>query len=195
MDRIKLKLLGLSYSISQNGSYLLVLSDETDTKRVPIIIGVSEAQSVAVMLENIHTKRPMTHDLIKNLTDALKMELKEVFIYRLEEGIFYSELLFENGEQIIKLDSRTSDAIALAIRYDSPIYTTSEIMRRASVDNNQKQGNSDIVNQKIQKEDNREFSSYSMSELNDMLQEAIKNEEYEKASDIRDILKKKTTLK
>ena len=137
----------------------------------------------------------MSAMLYIHTAEPLKMELKEVFIYRLEEGIFYSELLFENGEQIIKLDSRTSDAIALAIRYDSPIYTTSEIMRRASVDNNQKQGNSDIVNQKIQKEDNREFSSYSMSELNDMLQEAIKNEEYEKASDIRDILKKKTTLK
>ena len=113
MDRIKLKLLGLSYSISQNGAYALVLSDEADVKRIPLIIGVSEAQSIAVMLENIHPKRPMTHDLIKNLTDAMMLELKEVFIYRLEEGIFYSELLFENREQTIKLDSRTSASISL----------------------------------------------------------------------------------
>ena len=130
MDRIRLKVLGLSYSMSQAGAYALILADEQDMHRIPIVIGMPEAQSIAIQLEKMQTQRPLTHDLIKKLADALQVTLKEAFIYRLDSGIFYSELLFEKDTQQIKIDSRTSDAIALALRYDCPIYSTPEMVER-----------------------------------------------------------------
>ena len=133
MDRVKLKVLGLSYSMSQAGAYALILSDEQDLHRIPIVIGMPEAQSIAIQLEKIQTQRPLTHDLVKTLADALKVALKEVFIYHLEAGIFYAELLFEADKSIVKIDSRTSDAIALALRYGCPIYTTPEIVEKAGI--------------------------------------------------------------
>ena len=111
MDRIRLKVLGLSYSMSQAGAYALILADEQDMHRIPIVIGMPEAQSIAIQLEKMQTQRPLTHDLIKKLADALQVTLKEAFIYRLDSGIFYSELLFEKDTQQIKIDSRTSDAM------------------------------------------------------------------------------------
>ena len=106
MDRIRLKVLGLSYSMSQAGAYALILADEQDMHRIPIVIGMPEAQSIAIQLEKMQTQRPLTHDLIKKLADALQVTLKEAFIYRLDSGIFYSELLFEKDTQQIKIDSR-----------------------------------------------------------------------------------------
>ena len=106
MDRIRLKVLGLSYSMSQAGAYALILADEQDMHRIPIVIGMPEAQSIAIQLEKMQTQRPLTHDLIKKLADALQVTLKEAFIYRLDSGIFYSELLFEKNTQQIKIDSR-----------------------------------------------------------------------------------------
>ena len=121
MDRIRLKVVGLSYSMSQTGAYALILSDEADLHRIPIVIGMPEAQSIAIQLEKLQPQRPLTHDLIKSLTDSLEVTLKEVLIYRLDAGIFYSELYFETPLRIVKVDSRTSDAVALemCIR-DSP---------------------------------------------------------------------------
>ena len=98
MDKVRLKVLGLSYSMSQAGAYALILADEGDHYRVPIVIGMPEAQSIAIQLERIHSQRPLTHDLIKNLADAMKVKLKEVFIYRFDAGIFYSELFFESSK-------------------------------------------------------------------------------------------------
>ena len=106
MDRIRLKVLGLSYSMSQAGAYALILADEQDMHRIPIVIGMPEAQSIAIQLEKMQTQRPLTHDLIKKLADALQVTLKEAFIYRLDSGIFYSELLFEKDTQQIKLWKR-----------------------------------------------------------------------------------------
>ena len=106
MDRIRLKVLGLSYSMSQAGAYALILADEQDMHRIPIVIGMPEAQSIAIQLEKMQTQRPLTHDLIKKLADALQVTLKEAFIYRLDSGIFYSELLFEKNTQQIKMDPR-----------------------------------------------------------------------------------------
>ena len=103
MDRIRLKVLGLSYSMSQAGAYALILADEQDMHRIPIVIGMPEAQSIAIQLEKMQTQRPLTHDLIKKLADALQVTLKEAFIYRLDSGIFYSELLFEKDTQQIKI--------------------------------------------------------------------------------------------
>lgn len=192
MDRIKLKVLGLSYSMSQAGAYALILADEQDTHRIPIVIGMPEAQSIAIQLEKLQTQRPLTHDLIKTLADALQTNLKEVFIYRLNAGIFYSELLFETDMNLIKIDSRTSDAIALALRYDCPIYTTSEIIAKAGI----------LVNHEdIPAKEEMPSSSlldadevsrgYSVQELHKLLENAVQNEEYEKASKFRDMLKEK----
>lgn len=193
MDRIKLKVLGLSYSMSQAGAYALILADEQDLHRIPIVIGMPEAQSIAIQLEKLQTQRPLTHDLIKTLADALKTTLKEVFIYRLNAGIFYSELLFETNMNLIKVDSRTSDAIALALRYDCPIFTTSEIIAKAGilVNHDTPPVTEDVsaVSVPETEEANRE---YSVQELTRMLDEAVKNEEYEKASKIRDLLKEKS---
>ena len=153
MDRIRLKVLGLSYSMSQAGAYALILADEQDMHRIPIVIGMPEAQSKA-------------------------------FIYRLDSGIFYSELLFEKDTQQIKIDSRTSDAIALALRYDCPIYSTPEIVEKAGIAVGQETGQTESP----EKEEVVQ-QPYSVQELTRMLDEAVRNEEYEKASKIRDLLK------
>ena len=179
MDRIRLKVLGLSYSMSQAGAYALILADEQDMHRIPIVIGMPEAQSIAIQLEKMQTQRPLTHDLIKKLADALQVTLKEAFIYRLDSGIFYSELLFEKDTQQIKIDSRTSDAIALALRYDCPIYSTPEIVEKAGIAGQTESPEKEEVVQQ----------PYSVQELTRMLDEAVRNEEYEKASKIRDLLK------
>lgn len=192
MDRVKLKVLGLSYSMSQTGAYALILSDEADMHRIPIVIGMPEAQSIAIQLEKIQTQRPLTHDLMKALGDAMNVVLREVFIYRLDQGIFYAELFFESGRSIIKLDSRTSDAIALALRYECPIFTTPEIVAKAGIVVGREEGSADQpteVQMSERKED--DMSGYSEQELTRMLQEAVENEEYEKASKLRDALKKK----
>lgn len=192
MDRVKLKVLGLSYSMSQTGAYALILSDEPDLHRIPIVIGMPEAQSIAIQLEKIQTQRPLTHDLMKVLADAMNVILREVFIYRLDSGIFYSELLFEGGRSIIKLDSRTSDAIALALRYECPIYTTPEIIARAGILVGREEGQADeptVI--QMSERDEEDMSGYSEQELTRMLREAVEKEEYEKASRLRDALKKK----
>lgn len=194
MDRIKLKVLGLSYSMSQAGAYALILADEQDLHRIPIVIGMPEAQSIAIQLEKLQTQRPLTHDLIKTLADTLKTTLKEVSIYRLNAGIFYSELLFETDMNIIKIDSRTSDAIALALRYDCPIYTTPEIITKAGIAVTHDTDH--ILSEEVPSPDVMEVQEarreYSVQELNKMLEEAVRNEEYEKASKIRDMLKEKS---
>ena len=172
MDRIRLKVLGLSYSMSQAGAYALILADEQDMHRIPIVIGMPEAQSIAIQLEKMQTQRP------------LQVTLKEAFIYRLDSGIFYSELLFEKDTQQIKIDSRTSDAIALALRYDCPIYSTPEIVEKAGIAVGQETGQTESP----EKEEVVQ-QPYSVQELTRMLDEAVRNEEYEKASKIRDLLK------
>lgn len=189
MNRIRLKVLGLSYSMSQSGAYALILSDESDVKRIPIVIGMPEAQSIAIQLEHIYPQRPLTHDLIKLLADTVGMVLKEVFIYRLDSGIFYSELLFEHEENVIKLDSRTSDAIALALRYNCPIYTTLEIFEKAGIGVQQEEEK--INTSTVPEEHEKDISEYSVLELTQMLHDAVEKEDYEKASEIRDVLNKK----
>lgn len=195
MDRIKLKVLGLSYSMSQTGAYALILSDEIDSHRIPIVIGMPEAQSIAIQLEKLQTQRPLTHDLIKTLADGLKASLKEVFIYRLDSGIFYSELLFESPMNMVKIDSRTSDAIALALRYECPIYTTSEIMGRAGIAVTEDKRDEQLAihsNETVAHHTEPvKTQEYSIQDLTRMLNDAVKNEDYERASHLRDLLKAK----
>src|SRR5210317_523311 len=176
--RVKLKILGLTYSQAQTGSYALVLAEELGERRIPIIIGAFEAQSIALHLEELQPPRPLTHDLFRSFAAAYSIELKEVFINKLEEGIFYSELVFFNGDDIVKIDSRTSDAVALALRFKCPIYTSPEILDKAGIIMDEK--SKDIVDLKEESgEDSDIFSDKSDKELLNMLDEAIESEDYE----------------
>ena len=190
MEKIRLKIVGLSYSMSQAGAYALILADETDTHRIPIIIGTTEAQSIAIQLEKLQPQRPLTHDLIKSLTDRLEIKLVNVFIYRLDAGIFYSELTFETPRDIIKVDSRTSDAVALALRYNCPVFTTPEILEKAGIQVNESiRKQSEETPDAVEKADENPEKKYTVQELQKLLAEAVSNEDYEQASRYRDLLK------
>lgn len=194
MQKIRLNILGLSVSQTQSGAYALVLAEENGERRIPIIIGPVEAQAIAIQLEGLKPPRPLTHDLIKNIALAFDISLLEVTIYKLEEGIFYSELLCEMGGKEIKVDSRTSDAVALALRFRCPIYTSEEILKKAGIVLEQEDEVSPV--RSIFDEDYDEpvpssYAHYSTNELLELLDEAIQNEDYEKASLIRDELNKR----
>ncbi|NLO03525.1 MAG: bifunctional nuclease family protein [Bacteroidales bacterium] len=189
MQKIRLNILGLSVSQTQSGAYALVLSEENGDRRMPIIIGPVEAQAIAIQLEELKPPRPLTHDLIKNIALAFEIALIEVVIYKLEEGIFYSELLCEMDGKEVRIDSRTSDAVALALRFRCPIYTTEEILSKAGII---------LEADEVKKSDSTEqdkptgsskaspFSRYTLQELEELLNEAVQNEDYEKASVLRD---------
>lgn len=195
MQKIRLNILGLSVSQTQSGAYALVLAEEAGERRIPIIIGPVEAQAIAIQLEGLKPPRPLTHDLIKNMALAFDIALLEVTIYKLEEGIFYSELLCEMNGKEIKIDSRTSDAVALALRFRCPIYTSEEILRKAGIVLELDDENSPVRGLLDDDEDDSQVSSsygqYSITELKELLNEAIQNEDYEKASIIRDELNKR----
>lgn len=189
MLKIKLNVLGLSVSQTQTGAYALVLAEENGDRRIPIIIGPVEAQSIAIQLEGLHPPRPLTHDLFKNIAQAFQIELIEVIIYKLEEGIFFSELICEQNGTHIAIDSRTSDAVALALRFKCPIFTSEEILSKAGIvievtDNFE----DDVTSEDLEPEDERKnkYELYSQKELERLLQEAVHDEKYEVASEIRD---------
>jgi bifunctional DNase/RNase len=194
MTKIKLNVLGISYSQTQTGAYALVLTEENGERRIPIIIGAFEAQSIAIQLEGLKPPRPLTHDLFLNFALAYKINLLEVNIYKLEEGVFYSKLTCDDGNSRITIDARTSDAIALALRFKCAIFTTEEIINRAGIKLDvEKEGKvtapkrsylEEVDEKSDQKSD--EFKGMDMKELNDVLDDAIKNENYERASMIRD---------
>ena len=188
-DRVKLKVMGITYSQIQNGAYALVLAEENGDRRIPIIIGTAEAQSIAIRLEHLTPPRPMTHDLFASFAQGFGIRLREVFVYHYEDGIFSSELLFDDGTRQIRIDSRTSDAIAIALRTQSPIYTTEKIINEAG-----------IIFQEEPKEKKKEetktvkrkhLNDYSTKELKERLEEAVRMEAYEKAALIQQELKKR----
>ena len=194
MTKIKLNVLGISYSQTQTGAYALVLTEENGERRIPIIIGAFEAQSIAIQLEGLKPPRPLTHDLFLNFALAYKINLLEVNIYKLEEGVFYSKLTCDDGNSRITIDARTSDAIALALRFKCTIFTTEDIINRAGIKLDvekeskvtaPKRSYLEEVDEKIE-EKSDEFKGMDLKELNDVLEEAVKNEDYERASMIRD---------
>lgn len=196
MQKIRLNILGLSVSQTQSGAYALVLAEEEGERRIPIIIGPVEAQAIAIQLEGLKPPRPLTHDLIKNMAMAFDIALLEVTIYKLEEGIFYSELLCEMDGKEIKIDSRTSDAVALALRFRCPIFTSEEILKKAGIVLEGEDDNSPVRSLLDDDEEQvatgtSSYSQYSTGELNELLNEAIQDEDYEKASVIRDELTKR----
>lgn len=201
MGKIKLTVLGLSYSQSQTGAYALVLAEENGDRRIPIIIGGFEAQSIAIELEGLKPPRPLTHDLFVNFATAFNIDIVEVNIYKLEEGIFYSELVCENGSLRIKIDARTSDAVALAIRFKCPIYTTEQIIHKAGIVLNMDQSPSNLTDEVESNSPapgkspiQSKYSGLETDELQKALNDAIANENYEEASIIRDEIKKRGGL-
>lgn len=196
MSKIKLNVLGISYSQTQSGAYALVLAEEDGERRIPIIIGGFEAQAIAIQLEGLKPPRPLTHDLFLSFATAFGISILEINIYKLEEGVFYSKLICEDGEKQMTVDARTSDAIALALRFKCSIYTTEEILTKSGIvidiepetAKDKPSASSRFFTDPApgSRKSSEELRDFSISELKEMLQEAIKNENYEKASDIRD---------
>ncbi|HCC71100.1 MAG TPA: hypothetical protein DEQ09_08130 [Bacteroidales bacterium] len=195
MKKIKLNVLGISYSQTQSGAYALVLSEVGGDRRLPIIIGGFEAQAIVIKLENLNPPRPLTHDLFRNFSELMKANLKEVFIHKLDEGVFFSQLIItKDGKEII-MDSRTSDAVALALRFSCPIYIAEEIMDKAGIVIKESEYE-DAEGEEKQKPRSPKasppgLSELSLSELKTKLDEAIKAEDYEKAAFIRDEIGKR----
>jgi hypothetical protein len=191
MEKIKLEIVGLSYSQTQTGAYALVLGEEPGKRRLPIIIGGFEAQAIAIELEKMQPPRPLTHDLFKTFAENFEIGVKEVIIYNLVEGIFYAKLVCNNGAKEVEIDTRTSDAIALAVRFNCPIYTYEFILSNSGIVLEE-----DVIPEEFEEDLEIEisdvaksvdpFNSSSIKDLEKDLKEAIGMEDYEKASRIRD---------
>jgi len=198
MEKVELKVVNISYS-EIIPIYALILEEKNGGRKIPIIIGFSEAKAITIQLEKINLSRPVTHDLIFRLALVLNIKLIEVNIYKLENNIFYSSLTFQQNENENKIiiDCRTSDAVALALRFNCPIYTTKEIIEKTGTFADLKDIDIDIdiedeENNKNNKNNEKIFyEKYTVDELEKIMQQAIKNEEYEKASIIRDELNKR----
>ena len=193
MDKIKLEIVGLSYSQTQSGAYALVLSEVDGNRRLPIIIGGFEAQAIAIELEKMVPTRPLTHDLFKNFSTVFNIEVKEVVIYKLVEGIFYSKLICEHNGETHEIDARTSDAIAIGVRFNCPVYTFESILSSAGILLDQDTlEEEDALAEAFDEEPSTEaIESITVDELKTQLNQAIDNEDYELASKIRDEIKKR----
>jgi bifunctional DNase/RNase len=194
MHKIELEIVALSHSITQSNSYAVVLGEVNGLRRLPIVIGGFEAQAIAVALENMHPSRPLTHDLMKNFMTAFGVQLQEVYICDLQEGIFYSKLVCFTANDTIEIDSRTSDAIALAVRFGCPIYVYSNILEQAGLtsENADKPVHATPVNEPAKMND---LSLLDLVELNNLLKEVLEQEDYIRAIDIRDEINKRTAQK
>jgi len=182
----------MSYSQSQSGAYALILGEIGGKRRLPIIIGGFEAQAIAIELEKMKPSRPLTHDLFKNFADNYNVKIKEVIINKFQEGIFYSKLICDHANIESEIDARTSDAVALAIRFHSPIYTDEKILAEAGILMDESQAPSfGAKKAEMGKADENEYAEYSLNELHDMLKNAVEDENYEKASIIRDEIQKR----
>jgi bifunctional DNase/RNase len=195
MNKIKLDIAGLSYSQTQSGAYALVLTESGGKRQLPIVIGGFEAQAIAIELEKMTPTRPLTHDLFKSFAESFSISVKEVVIYNLMEGIFYSKLICERDGQITEIDARTSDAIAIGVRFNCPIYTFENILASAGVllDENQPKEDEFHLDDDNFMSAEESLGSFSVEELENQLTEAIENEDYELASRIRDEINKRTS--
>jgi uncharacterized protein len=197
MEKVELKFLRITYSHTHAGAYALILAEAQGDRRLPIIIGGVEAQAIAIQVENIKPARPLTHDLFKNVADTLNFNLKEVIINDLVEGIFHAKLVVEQGTQETEIDARSSDAIALALRFDCPIFTYEPILSAAGlkVEEGDEEKEADAAAEKKEGKgkgkEKRSVSAASIDELRGMLEEALDNEDYERASKLRDEIKRR----
>ena len=192
MKKIELEIVALSHSITQTHSYAVVLGEVNGLRRLPIVIGGFEAQAIAVALERMQPSRPLTHDLLKNFMNALSVDLQEIVISDLQEGIFYSKLVCINEHDTIEIDSRTSDALALAVRFGCPVYTYDHILESAGIlmeDSGTGKKKSTAPSAEPGSRD--DLSGLSIEELNNLLNEVLEQEDYIRAISIRDELNKR----
>lgn len=197
--KIRLNVLGISYSQTQTGAYALVLAEENGNRRIPIIVGGFEAQAIAIQLEGLKPARPLTHDLFFNFANKFKINLIEVNVHKLEEGVFYSKLTCQANNETIEIDSRTSDAIALALRFKCPIFSTEEILTKAGIiiDFEKESEELDEDEEAIEQQEEptpkakTNLGEATIEELQKLLKEAVKLEDYERASKIRDELNRR----
>lgn len=190
MKKVKLEIVGLSYSQTQTGAYALVLGEAKGKRRLPIIIGGFEAQAIAIELEKMTPSRPLTHDLFRSLAKGFDININEVIIYNLVEGIFFAKLMCVDGSKEVEIDARTSDAIALAVRFNCPINTYEFILSQAGIildEDTLSAGNDPAAGEMVEVEET-DFLKKSTEELKQLLDNALGDEDYEKASKIRDEL-------
>ena len=193
---VSLVIKGISYSQTQTGAYALILEEESGTRKLPIIIGGFEAQSIALALEkDLNSPRPLTHDLFLSLGSEFNISVEFVYIYKLEDGVFYSNIVFVDGNgKRSEIDSRTSDAIALAVRFDAPIFAYEEVVEKAGIqldiiedeDDGFNQLEEDLLEDEVAIEEESNFIGWSKEELEDAMKQAVMNEDYELAARLRD---------
>ena len=191
MKKIELEIMALSHSITQSNSYAVVLGEVNGYRRLPIVIGGFEAQAIAVALERMQPSRPLTHDLMKNFMTAFNIELQEIIINDLQEGIFYSKLICNTENDTIEIDSRTSDALALAVRMFCPIYTYEHILDAAGImmeDVDEKKKSESVIKEQSTKDN---LSGMSLEELQNLLNDVLEHEDYIRAVAIRDEINKR----
>ncbi len=194
MDKIGLDIVGLSYSQTQSGAYALVLAEQEGKRRLPIIIGGFEAQAIAIELEDMTPSRPLTHDLFKSFAESFEIKIKEVVIYNLLEGIFYAKLICDKEGKEVEIDTRTSDAVAIAVRFKCPIYTYENILAGAGIilDDDEDASSKTPSKSKVEsKKEKKGIASLNLNELKDKLENAIDREDYEEASRLRDEINKR----
>ncbi|UNY99143.1 bifunctional nuclease family protein [Zhouia spongiae] len=204
MSLVKLTIKGISYSQTQNGAYALILNEVDGERKLPIVIGAFEAQSIAIALEKeIKPPRPLTHDLFKNFADRFDIVIKQVIIHKLVDGVFYSSIICERDQIEEIIDARTSDAIALALRFNAPIFTYKNILDKAGIylkfsskDKEEEKEESIVVDEILSGESQpvskrESYKKHSLKELYDLLDSAVANEDYEKAAQIRDEISKR----
>lgn len=194
MKKIALDIVALSHSVSQSQNYAVVLAEREGQRRLPIVIGSFEAQAIAVAMERMTTNRPLTHDLFKNTLDTFQIDLQEIIINNLVEGVFYASLVCLRAGEIVEIDSRTSDALALAVRFNCPIYTYDFVMDEAGVvleEEGPGAATEANTGRKGRGKRQKGLSSYSVEALSKMLDEVLGEENYEKAAEIRDEIKRR----
>ena len=187
MEKIKLDIVALSHSVTQSHNYAVVLGEEDGNRRLPIVIGGFEAQAIAVAMEKMSPNRPLTHDLFRNTLESFDINLIEIVINNLLDGIFYAQLICEKNGERYEIDSRTSDAIAMAVRFDCPIYTFEFIMDTAGVVLDDSEGTISAA-PKRESPPRKTLADYSKEDLESMLEKVLAEEDYEKAALIRDEL-------
>lgn len=190
MEKVKLSILGISYNQTRSGAYALILSEEGGKRRVPIIIGASEAQAIAIHLEGLKPPRPLTHDLFLSFSEAFDVKLEEILIYNMKEGVFFSEIVFNNGKNRIRIDARTSDAVALAIRFDAPVFIAPKVLEEAGLDIEVKEDQEDDEEMSV---DDLKIPNLSDDEIQIALSGAIADENYELASILKEELDKRAS--
>ena len=201
MELVEVKIHGISYSDNTSGAFAIILDEVNGNKKLPIVIGSYEAQSIAIALEkNVKTSRPLTHELFKRFADKFNISLNHIIIHKLSDGVFYSNMVCEKDSEVVKVDSRTSDAIALSIRFNAPIFVTKEILSKAGFEDDKKFSEDlNLADEKFfseghissadsNAEKTKDIKKISTRNIKKMLEKSIQNEDYELAARLRDEL-------